>query len=647
MCKNKFFVWICLMAIVMSGCNPKPNLAEGKRVVGYYAQWVADQRGYFVSNIPADKLTHINYAFANVTDDGKCVLGDIAADTGRVYTAEESVSGKADSTDPTALHGNFNQLLQLKEKYPHIQTLISVGGWTWSENFSDASLTDESRKAFVQSCVDLFLKQYKGVFDGIDIDWEYPVSGGEEPNRARPEDKQNFTLLLAEFRSQLDELGKADGKQYLLTIAAPGGGDNNSNYEWAELSKSLDWINVMTYDLHGLWETKTNFNAALYTSSGDPGSGSQTVDGSIRSYLSAGIPSEKIVLGVPFYGHGWQGVPETNNGLFQANAGGAPGKYESGSFYYTELKADYFGTYTRYWNEEAQVPWLYNPSTKIFISYDDPESIAAKAGYAKDQNLGGVMIWELSQGDDDMLNAIQTGFEKGGLPHIVPTVDPDALLVPRPFTMELHRISGITIDGKLDDWSSEPNFVLNDASQIAHTVAPDSWKGPQDLSGEVWLGWSEEGLYFALKVVDDAHYQTVADSDLWHGDYAEWQFDTQLEKDYNNPGMNNDDYQIGVSVGDFASVPPIAFAWFNGPDASNVIAIQQAQVQTPDGYILEVFFPKELLKELDLSEGAVFGMNVSLSDTDSASTQQKVMLSTSATRIYTDPRTFGKIVLVK
>jgi GH18 family chitinase len=645
--KTSCVILVLLMAIVLSGCKPKPSFTEGKRVVGYYAQWVADQRGYFVSSIPADKLTHINYAFANVTDDGKCILGDIAADTERVYSAEESVNGKADSTDPAALHGNFNQLLQLKEKYPHIQTLISIGGWTWSENFSDAALTDDSRKVFVQSCVDLFLKQYKGVFDGIDIDWEYPVSGGEEPDSGRPEDKQNFTLLLAEFRSQLDELGKADGKQYLLTIAAPGGGDNNSNYEWAELSQSLDWINVMAYDLHGLWETKTNFNAPLYSSSGDPGSASQTVDASIRNYLNAGIPAEKIVLGVPFYGHGWQGVPETNNGLFQANTGGAPGKYESGSFYYTELKADYFETYTRYWNDESQVPWLYNPSTKIFISYEDPESIAAKAGYAKDNGLGGVMIWELSQGDDDMLDAIQTGFKNGGLPHIVPTVDPNALLTPRPFTMELHRISGITIDGKLDDWPAEPSFVLNDASQIAHTVAPDSWKGPQDLSAEVWQGWSEEGLYFALRVVDDAHYQTVADSDLWHGDYAEWQFDTQLEKDYNNPGMNNDDYQIGVSVGDYANVPPVAYAWFNGPDASNVIAIQQAYVQTSDGYILEVFFPKELLKELTLEEGAVFGMNVSLSDTDSAGTQQKVMLSTSATRIYTDPRTFGKIILVK
>ena len=144
-------ILVLMMTMVLSGCKSTASLAEGKRVVGYYAQWVAAQRGYFVSSIPADKLTHINYAFANVTDDGKCILGDIAADTGRVFTAEESVNGKADSSDPTALHGNFNQLLQLKEKYPHIQTLISIGGWTWSENFSDAALTAPSIESLIKS----------------------------------------------------------------------------------------------------------------------------------------------------------------------------------------------------------------------------------------------------------------------------------------------------------------------------------------------------------------------------------------------------------------------------------------------------------------------------------------------------------------
>jgi hypothetical protein len=155
-------------------------------------------------------------------------------------------------------------------------------------------------------------------------------------------------------------------------------------------------------------------------------------------------------------------------------------------------------------------------------------------------------------------------------------------------------------------------------------------------------------LYFAFKVVDDVHYQNKADSDLWHGDYMELQFDTQLDKDYTNPGMNGDDYQIGLSIGDFAKVPPVAYAWFNGPgSAGPVSTIQMAFTQTADGYILEAFVPKDALSGITLSEGATFGMNISLSDSDSATGGQEAMLSTSSIRTYADPRTFGKITLVK
>jgi GH18 family chitinase len=654
MYKKGFFSFGLLLMFTLSSCGPASSpsptalpldLVPGKRVVGYYAQWAAE-RGFYASSIPANKITHINYAFSNVSDQGECILGDETADVGHVYAANESVNGKADSSKATALHGNFNQLEQLKTKYPHLKVLISVGGWSWSDHFSDAALTDVSRKAFVKSCINLYLKQYKGVFDGIDIDWEYPVSGGLT-NSGRPEDKQNFTLLLAEFRHELDDLGTADGEHYLLTIAAPGGAVNDANYERSEFIQYLDWINLMTYDLHGTWEATTNFNAALYNSSGNPGSSSQTVDASVQNYLKAGVPADKLVLGVPFYGHGWKGVPDTNQGLFQSNQGAAPGLFEDGSFNYTELKDKYFATYTRYWNAEAQVPWLYNPATGVFISYDDPESIADKAGYAKDQGLGGVMIWELSQGNEDMLNAIQKGFQTGGVAQVIPTKDPNANLAPRPFSMDIHSVSGIKIDGKLDDWPGASTFSLKDKSQIAYKLSSNSWTGPQDLSADIWVGWAEDGLYFAVKVVDNQHVQTSADSSLWHGDYVEWQLDTQLEQDYNEPGMNADDYQIGISAGDFANVPPVAFAWFNGPDASNVINIQQAQVQTADGYILEVFFPKDVLQGITLAEGGTLGMNVSPSDADNDGLGQKVMLSTSPTRVYTDPRTMGKITLVK
>ena len=651
MVRKGLFSLLLVLVFVLSSCGPAPapestlppDLAPGKRVVGYFAQW-APEGGFFVSNIAAQKITHINYAFSNVSENGECKFGDPAADVERVYTAAESVSGMADSIDPKTFHfnGSFNQLLELKAKYPYLKVLISVGGYEWSANFSNAALTDASRQRFVKSCIDLYLKTYKGVFDGIDIDWEYPVSGGLVDN-GRPEDKHNFTLLLAELRRQLDELGSVNGTHYLVTMAAASGPGMDQHYERSAIVQYLDWINLMTYDLHGTWDNLTNFNAPLYQDSNDPGDSSLNVDAVVQDYLDAGIPADKLVMGVPFYGYDYVGVGFTNDGLYQLCVYPTWG----GGLSYTEIKRDYLPTYQRHWNDESQVPYLYNINTGRFISYDDPQSIAAKAGYARDKNLAGVMIWELSQGNAEMLDAIQKGFQAGGVPHLVPTRDPNAVIVPRPFSAQIHAVNGIKVDGSLDDWTGDPVFTLNDKSQLAYKLSLDSWAGPKDLSGQVWAGWTTDGLYFAVKVVDNIHVQKEADANLWHGDYVEWQFDTELEKDRDKKSMNSDDYQIGVSAGDFAAVPPAAYVWFNGGEAAGPFKLEQAQVQTPDGYILEIFIPKDLLNGITLGEKAIFGMNVSLSDADDPNQGQKAMLSTSSTRTYADPTTFGAITLVK
>lgn len=650
--RKQLFLPLLALTLILSACAPQaqpspvpPSAtpAPARRVIGYYASW-ATERGFTASKIHADKLTHINYAFANVSEDGKCIVGDPAADVERAYSAEESVSGVADSEAEGALRGNFNQLIQLKAKYPHLQTLISVGGWTWSANFSAAAESDEKRKTFVTSCIDIFLKQYKGVFDGIDIDWEYPVNGGLQAGK--PEDKQNYTLLLAEFRKQLDELGQVDNKHYLLTIAAPAGSGVALNLERNKIIQSLDWINLMTYDIHGIWEKTTNFNAPLYSPVGDPGGASATVDGAIQGYLKAGVPANQLVMGVPFYGHGWLGVGRASNGLYQPAFAGAPGKYELGAFDYKELKDDYFATYARSWQAEAQVPWLYNINNGIFISYDDPESIAAKAGYVKDHDLGGIMIWELSQDDDgELLAAVHKGFEVGGLPHIIPTPDPAVLSIPRPFTQDIHAVSDIKIDADLTDWPAEPTFNLNDKSQIVFTATPNLWTGPEDLSTQAWVGWSADGLYMAFNVTDDKLVQNTADANIWHGDYMELQVDTELMADYGDPGMSGDDYQIGISVGDFAGRAPATIFWF-GPTTTPLLkTIQRAQIKTETGYILEMFFPKDIFPGIQFSEGSVFGLNINPSDSDGA--DQEVMLSTSAKRMLSNPLTLGKIVLVK
>ncbi len=183
----------------------------------------------------ADRLTNLNYAFGNVSEDGKCFIrneagvGDAFADFQRAYSADESVDGVADS-DTQALRGNFNQLRKLQQKHPQLKVLISLGGFTWSKFFSNAALTAESRRQFARSCIDLYIKGNlpllpdsnaggtgvgAGVFDSIDIDWEYPAAEGAAGNVVRPEDTRNFTLMLAELRRQLDELGRGSHRHYL------------------------------------------------------------------------------------------------------------------------------------------------------------------------------------------------------------------------------------------------------------------------------------------------------------------------------------------------------------------------------------------------------------------------------------------------
>lgn len=645
MFKSKILVLAVVLTLYLSSCAPKglspTAVPGGKMLIGYYPAWAA-ARGVFLKDIPYTKLTHINYAFSNVSETGECILGDTAADVGRVYQAEESITGKNDKSK-AAFHGNFNQLLELKKQYPDLKVLVSIGGWTWSGNFSNAAKDDASRKRFASSCVELYLKQYAGVFDGLDIDWEYPVSGGLTPGDT--EDKPNYTLLLQEIRRQLDELGNKDGRHYLLTIAAPIGAGAIRNFDLPGIAASVDWINLMAYDFHGTWDSTTNFNAPLFHTSKDPSDASLNVDAAVQTYLSSGVPADQLVLGAPFYGKGWAGVNDTDHGLYQPAQGAAPGTYEAGSFEFKDLQKRYLPIWQSYWSEEAQVPWLYDPASQIFISYDDARSLEAKAGYARDQGLAGVMIWEISQGDETLIEAIYQGFEKGGpkKPTPMPTV-----MVPRPFEASIHQVERIIVDGNLQDWPASPDFVLDKQEQIAYTATPISWGGPQDLSARAWVGWTEAGLFFAFDVKDDIHLQKAADETLWHGDHMEIQLDTLLEKDYNNPGMNDDDFQIGLSLGDFKDVPMTSYAWFNGPNNPGPVqGIQMAYSLTDGGYILEALIPVEALPGIVLSEGSVIGMNISPSDADDAGQGQKVMLSTSKIRTYADPRTFGKVTLVK
>lgn len=329
------------------------------KVVGYYAAW-SRYSGYSPSKIDASKLTHINYAFANISSTNKAILGypDI------------------DAT-------NINQLNKLKVTNPKLKTLISVGGWSWSKRFSDVALTEASRTTFANSCVNLITKYG---FDGIDIDWEYPVSGGMPTNKRRPSDKHNFTLLMKKIREKLDVKGKIDGKHYLLTFAGAAGNEYIKNTELSKLSQYVDYVNIMTYDFHGPWDRYTGFNSPLYNNTYS----SDSINSSINNWINASFPKNKIVMGIPFYGYVYKNVTNSNKGLNQ--------RYSSvTSMSYENIAAKYLNKpgYTRYFHSKSMVPWIFNGST--FITYDDSQSIARKANYIKNKSLGGAMIWELSQ----------------------------------------------------------------------------------------------------------------------------------------------------------------------------------------------------------------------------------------------------------
>ncbi|BBI32249.1 glycosyl hydrolase family 18 protein [Cohnella abietis] len=350
---------------------PEPPTKSNK-VIAYYPSWATYQK-FEVSQIPAANITHINYAFANISN-GTVVMGDSTADK-----------------------GNFEQLRQLKKNNPKLKTLISVGGWTWSSQFSDVSLSTSSRNRFADSAVQ-FIRDHG--FDGVDIDWEYPVSGGLASNNSKPQDKQNFTLLLQTIREKLNAAQLKDGKTYLLTIAAGAFPEYVNNTEISKVAAAVDWINLMTYDYHGSWEKNSNHNAPLYADPKDQGSTTSNIDSTVKTYVNAKVPSDKLVLGIPMYGRSWTNCGATNMGLYQACNGVAPGAIAAGVHEYGNLEKQSLinkNGFVRYWSDSAKVPWLYNKSTGTFITYEDPESISYKAEYIKAKGLAGAMVWELSQ----------------------------------------------------------------------------------------------------------------------------------------------------------------------------------------------------------------------------------------------------------
>ena len=377
-----------------------PEAAAAPRVIGYLGAWSPTRKGLRIADIPATRLTHLFYAFGRVTEQGVAELAAPCLDVGEC--------GGETRPDGVDEGGNFAALRALKRAHPHLRVLISLGGWGGSQWFSDAAVDDASRRRLVQTTLDVFLRAHPDVFDGVDVDWEYPVRGGPADNTRRPEDRHNYTLLLEEYRRQLDALGKERGRRFELSIAAAAGGAHVANLELDRLAGLLDFINIMTYDFHS-GSRIAHFNSPLHPVPDDPNP-AFNVAGAVQLYLDGGMPREQLVVGVPFYGRGYGEVAAENDGLLQPGTeAAAPAEWRSVDWRVLAQRDPERAGFTRHWSAEAQVPWLYNPTARTFFSYDDPASIAAKARWVREQRLGGVMFWELGGDDGSLLRAVHQG----------------------------------------------------------------------------------------------------------------------------------------------------------------------------------------------------------------------------------------------
>ncbi|MFK7932847.1 MAG: glycoside hydrolase family 18 protein [Saprospiraceae bacterium] len=365
-----------LSLLLLANCgqpneNPTLTSVSSYQVIAY-VHGLEDNWG--VDFAKANQITHINFAFANI------------------------VNGKVTEGSPNDAEV-IRKLHALKRVNPNLKILVSVGGWTWSTHFSDVALTADSREVFAQSAVD-FLKKHR--LDGIDLDWEYPGLPGIG-NPHRPEDKENFTALLKLIREKLDAYG-VNANHYLLTIATAASQAYLDHTDLAVAHQYLDFINIMTYDYHGAWTPKTGHHSNLVVSKYDdnPTLVSSTI--ATQQHIAAGIPIEKLVLGVPFYGRWWTGVNPLNNGLYQSAATGKGGGFDYKIIADSLLQREDF---TYYWDTLAQAPYLWRAADSTFVTYENPSSLRAKIDFVKEAGMGGLMFWEFNGDNGELLDTIE------------------------------------------------------------------------------------------------------------------------------------------------------------------------------------------------------------------------------------------------
>jgi len=385
--------------------------------VGYFAQWGIYGRNFHPWDMDLGRLTHVNYAFMDLTADCDVVSGDSYADFEKVSAESVGQSWGSSDTIPNGSLGAFRIMRDgltqtVKDNglhFPHIKIMLSLGGWTWSKHFSSCTLDPVRRAKFVKSAVDMLAQTDT---DGLDIDWEYPTGCtgtttatgdaqcGVGSNSHDPSDWTNYIALMKELRVEMDSSTRNFKRRMELTVAAGMAPKLNTGAPVKEWVNSMDAINFMAYDYMGGWNKYTAHHTSLGKVTGLP-PGAPTdynIADTVQIFLDAGVPASKMVLGLASYGRSW----EQTSGLHQPAGGAGPGTWERGVVSWHDIQAHYIShsgsgsDWTSVWDDEAQAPFLYSDTKKELVVYDDERSIGVKVRWAQQQGFAGFMWWEAS-----------------------------------------------------------------------------------------------------------------------------------------------------------------------------------------------------------------------------------------------------------
>jgi chitinase len=440
MAKRIFIFYASVLTLFLcfhSASAPAQESAEDRVFGGYFEEWDVRYSGYTMATLEksglAAKLTHLIYAFGNVTPGPSPVC---AIDDPKAAWQDASILGVDGKPFSGSVHGNFAGILELKTLHPRLRTLISLGGQAGDvSGFAAAAASPVARRALVASCIDLFVQGHlapgvaaPGLFDGFNIDWEFPLAA----------DRENFTALLHEFRIQLDALGQSTGHRYILTFDSPSNPQKYANIDLKAAADEVDFLTIDGYDYATPSEKMTNASSALYNSSSDPLRDQvRAIDDTVRAYIKAGVPAAKYTMGMPLYGIGWSGVRKSNHGLYQNADGPAPvllangsGQCPAQSRTAPALGCDAILTPgfvtdatlrqilrrpdARFWyDSKRQHATVYLSASRTFYTFDNLRSVTAKTAYIREHKLRGAYVWALN--DDDtaatVTKAIAAGLE--------------------------------------------------------------------------------------------------------------------------------------------------------------------------------------------------------------------------------------------